>query len=92
MALLFLGLALDGKAGDQLEVANDPRGVVQVFAAAFGALAEPVLADVSTGFAQGVGDVEGEIAAAGSDPPFERSRFLKLYCSVRSCTPSAFAI
>ena len=78
MARLFFNLAVAGKAADQLEISDDAGGVVQIIAFALGAAVQTVLADMSTILTQGIGDIEGEVAASGLDGHIQQQKVLRL--------------
>ena len=71
-------LSLGGKARDSLQIANDPRCIVQVCTTALGTPIKPVLADRPTGFAQGVWNVKGEIVAPCSNCSLQEQTVLLL--------------
>ena len=76
VALACLDLPVMGKAGNQLEIADDPRGVVQIAASALRAGIQPVLADVAAGIAQRVGYIEGQVIAAGANRRIQQKQIL----------------
>ena len=71
-----LDLSVVGESGNQLEIADDPRGVVQIAASALRAGIQPVLADVAAGIAQRVGYIEGQVIAAGANRRVQQKQIL----------------
>lgn len=75
---MFFLLPLRREARYQLEVADDPRRIVQILTAALGALLQPMLADVAAIPAQRIRHVEREVVAAGSDRHVQQEPVLLL--------------
>ena len=71
-----LDLSVVGESGNQLEIADDPRGVVQIAASALRAGIQPVLADVAAGIAQRVGYIESQVIAAGANRRVQQKQIL----------------
>lgn len=77
MPFLFFDLPVMGESADELEVADNAGGIVKCAAAALRALGQPVFGDISTGFAQGIGDIVGKVAAAS---PNRNVKQLQILC------------
>ena len=78
MTTFFFVLSLLGKTGNQLQVADDASGIIKILTVTDRTFHKAMLADVSTSFAQGVVDIESEVAAAGLYSGVQQKKILFL--------------